>query len=114
MVGWQRYSLTMHSLIEDHQEQLDGLCRRFRVRRLEVFGSAADGTFRPESSDLDFLVDFFPLAPRDHYEAYFGLWEDLQSLFGRKVDLVEAGAIRNPYFIRGVNESREPVYAAEP
>ncbi len=104
----------MHRLIEEHKEQLDGLCRRFDVRRLEIFGSAADGTFKPESSDLDFLVEFVPLAPGDHYEAYFGLWEELQSLFGRKVDLVESDAMRNPYFIRGVNESRRPVYAAEP
>ena len=103
----------MVGVIEEHRERLETLCRRHHVRRLEVFGSAADGTFRPESSDLDFLVEFVPLSPAEHYEAFFGLWEDLRSLFGRKVDLVEAEAMRNPYFIRAVNESRQPVYATE-
>ena len=99
-------------LVEKERTTLAELCRRHRVHRLEVFGSAADGTFKPESSDLDFLVEFSPLSPGEHYEAFFGLWEELQALFGRKVDLVEPKAMRNPYFIRRVNESRKLVYAA--
>ena len=98
--------------IKNHVEQLEGLCRKHCVRRLEVFGSAADGTFDPDRSDLDFLVEYESLSPAEHYEAYFGLWEDLEALFGRKVDLVEPSAMRNPYFIRRVNESRKLVYAA--
>ena len=97
--------------IKNHVEQLEGLCRKHSVRRLEVFGSAADGTFDPDRSDLDFLVEYESLSPAEHYEAYFGLWEDLEALFGRKVDLVEPSAMRNPYFIRRVNESRKLVYA---
>lgn len=99
-------------LVEKERTTLVELCQRHRVRRLEVFGSAADGTFKPESSDLDFLVEFFPLDPGEHYEAYFGLWEGLEALFDWKVDLVEPQAMRNPYFIRRVNESRKLLYAA--
>lgn len=102
----------MMGIIEDLRDQVEYLCREHRVQRLEVFGSAADGTFNPESSDLDFLVQFLPLSPAEHYEGYFGLWEALEALFGRKVDLVEPQAMRNPYFIRRVNESRRTVYAA--
>lgn len=102
----------MIAIIDDQQEQLEALCRQHRVKRLEVFGSAADGTFKPESSDVDFLVEFVPLSSGEHYESYFGLWEGLQALFGRKVDLVEVQVMRNPYFIRRVNESRRLVYAA--
>ncbi len=104
----------MIGIIENLRDQVERLCRQHRVQRLEVFGSAADGTFDPESSDLDFLVQFFPLSPGEHYEAFFGLWEDLQALFRRKVDLVEADAMRNPYFIRAVDESRRLIYAEEP
>ncbi len=103
----------MIAIIEKQRERLAALCRQHRVRQLEVFGSAVDGTFDPARSDLDFLVEYFSLDPGEHYEAYFGLWEGLESLFGRKVDLVEKSAMRNPYFIREVNESRRPVYAAE-
>ncbi len=102
----------MVAVIEDQRHSLEALCRKHHVRRLEVFGSAADGTFDPDKSDLDFLVEYEVLCPADHYEAYFGLWEDLQALFQRKIDLVEPHTMRNPYFIREVNAAREIVYAA--
>ena len=102
----------MDSPVEDKREELNQLCERFKIRRLELFGSAADGTFDPETSDLDFLVEFLPLNPGEHFDAYFGLLEALQALFQRRIDLVETGAMRNPYFIRRVNESRTTIYAA--
>ncbi len=102
----------MVGTIDNQRTELERLCRKHRVRRLEVFGSAADGTFDPERSDLDFLVEYEQLSPSEHYEAYFGLWEDLQALFHRKVDLVEPHTMRNPYFIKEVNATRKPVYAA--
>ena len=102
----------MIAVIDEQEEQIEALCRKHRVRRLEVFGSAADGTFDPDKSDLDFLVDYEAMSPADHYEAYFGLWEDLQALFHRRIDLVEPHTMRNPYFIREVNAAREIVYAA--
>lgn len=101
----------MDRLIEDNHESVEQLCRRYRVDRLEVFGSAADGGFDPASSDLDFLVRFESCDPAEHYERYFGLLEALEALFGRPIDLVEAGAMRNPYFIREVSRSRTPIYA---
>lgn len=102
----------MIAVIDDQRDALEALCRRYHVRRLEVFGSAADGTFDPVRSDIDFLVEYVPLPPGEHYEAYFGLLENLEKLFGRKVDLLEPHTMRNPYFIREVNACREIVYAA--
>ncbi len=100
----------MVAIVDSKLSELEDLCRKHRVRRLEVFGSAADGTFDSDRSDLDFLVEYETLAPNDHYEAYFGLWEDLQVLFKRKIDLVEVGTIHNPFVLRRVNESRKLVY----
>ncbi len=102
----------MIAVLDQQRNRLEGLCRQHHVRRLEVFGSAADGTFNPESSDLDFLVEFEKLSPGEHYQAFFGLWKALHALFSRKVDLVESKAMRNPYFIRRVNESRKLIYDA--
>jgi predicted nucleotidyltransferase len=96
-------------LLRDHAE-IVALCRRFRVRRLDLFGSAATGQAR-EDSDLDFLVEFEPMA-EGYADAYFGLLEALQGMFGRPVDLVVISAIRNPYFRRSVENSREMLYAA--
>ena len=102
----------MVAIIDSRMNELEDLCRKHRVRRLEVFGSAADGTFDPERSDIDFLVEYEEQTPNEHYEAYFGLWEDLQALFDRKIDLVEPGTIHNPFVLRRVNESRKKVYDA--
>ncbi len=103
----------MIAAINKQREQLGAMCRRHRVRRLEVFGSAADGTFDAARSDIDFLVEYLPLQSGEHYETYFGLIEDLERLFGRHIDLVDTTCLRNPFFIQGVNESRTLVYEAQ-
>ncbi len=48
--------------ISSHREELEEVCRRFHVRRLDLFGSAASDDFDPAGSDLDFLVEFDPEA----------------------------------------------------
>jgi predicted nucleotidyltransferase len=95
-----------------HRQELQALCRRFHVRRLDLFGSAARGGFDPEHSDVDFIVEF-DRGPSQHpFDAYFGLKEGLEALLGRKVDLVELSAVRNPYLKASIEQSRENVYAA--
>jgi len=99
-------------LIETNLKQLGEICRRFSVTRLEIFGSAVDGTFDPERSDLDFLVEFDRPAGTNAFHQYFDFRSALAELFDREIDLVSARAMRNPYFIRAVNASRKLVYAA--
>ena len=101
----------MNSLIEAKRTQLEELCRRYRVRRIELFGSAAKGVFDSDKSDLDFLVTFQDLQSGQFADAYFGLLEGLQGLFGRPVDLVTASSIQNPYFLQTVEKTRTLIYA---
>lgn len=102
----------MIRLLYERRDEIAQLCRRHRVTRLEVVGSAASGNFDPETSDLDLLVEFLPLGPGERADAYFGLLEDLRELFGRPVDLVMTRAIRNPYFRQAIEQTREVLYAA--
>ena len=102
----------MIAVIAHHREELWDLCRRFHVRRLDVFGSAARGDFDPARSHLDFLVEFVPLQPGPYVDAFFGLKEGLEQLFGRTVDLVSAASIHNSYFRQNVEESKALLYAA--
>jgi len=103
----------MIRLIEDNREAIKDLCTRYRVRRLEVFGSAlTDRGFHAERSDIDFLVEFLPLKQGEYADSYFGLLEALEELFDRHVDLVMTGAIKNPYFLESVNRNRTVLYAA--
>ncbi|MEX2650407.1 MAG: nucleotidyltransferase domain-containing protein [Alphaproteobacteria bacterium] len=94
--------------IEANRAELETLCRRHHVLRLELFGSAATLRADQDVHDLDFLVEFEP-----HYtDVYFGLLESLERLFGRPVDLVVGSAIRNPYFRQSVDETKALLYAA--
>jgi len=101
----------IHEIVE-RRSDVEDLCRRFGVRRLEVFGSAATGALRADDSDLDFLVDFGPVASAGYADRYFGLLEALEELFGRPVDLVVASAIKNPYFRDSVERGKALLYAA--
>jgi hypothetical protein len=101
----------MTALVEEHKATLAELCRRFRVRRLYLFGSAATDRFNPNASDLDFLVELADRQPTGAYaDRYLGLAEALERLFGRRVDLVTEESIRNPYFRREVETSRQLIY----
>lgn len=100
----------MNALIADKLDQITESCQRHSVRRLAVFGSAVRDDFDPTRSDVDFLVDFEPMAPQPHADAYFGLLADLEALFGRPVDLVESGALRNPYRRREIEATQVPLH----
>ena len=102
----------MTSFIAQRRAEIEALCRRYRVRRLELFGSTAAGRDRPGESDLDLLVEFEPLPPGGYADAYFGLRESLEELSGREVDLVVASAVKNPYFRQSIERTKTLLYAA--
>jgi len=84
------------------------LCQRLRVRRLDLFGSAATEAFGADS-DVDVLVEF-DRQPGDLFNRYFELKEHLESIMGRSVDVVVADAIKNPYFKAKIEQSRKRLY----
>jgi len=98
--------------IIQQKTELERLCRLHHAQRLDLFGSAATGREKPGQSDLDFLVEFESLSPGSYADAYFGLLESLEQLFGRPVDLVVASAIKNPYFRQSVEQTKARRYAA--
>jgi hypothetical protein len=103
----------MHGLIERQRPAIAELCRRHRVWRLDVFGSGARGAdFDPGRSDVDFLVEFDTAAGEPTLKTFFALRDELAAVLGRRVDLVMAGSVTNPYVKAEVERSREPVYAA--
>ena len=103
----------MVSVIEHNRAALERLCAEYGVARLDVFGSAVTGEFDPARSDLDFLVEFLPGQELGRWLGhYFAFQAALEGLFGCKVDLVMPGAMKNPYFVREVNRTRRPLYAA--
>ena len=102
----------MISPIAQYRDEMEELCHRYHVRRLELFGSAVSGKFNPDTSDLDFLVTFEELEPAVYADAYLGLYESLTGLLGIHIELVSARAISNPYFLESIQRNRETLYAA--
>lgn len=101
-------------IVDDPQRAvLASLCRQFGVRRLDLFGSAArQHDFDPERSDVDLIVEFEAGAARKSWANYFDLKTGLEALFGRPVDLIEQGALQNPYILASVGRDRRPLYGA--
>lgn len=91
---------------------IDAACRRWKIRRLDVFGSYLRDDFGPES-DIDLLYDFRP-------DALWGLLhlvamqEEFASILGRPVDLVSRKAIEasgNYLLRRQILGAAEPIFA---
>ena len=102
----------MIAAIELRRDEIGRVCRKHRVRRLSLFGSATSERFAPSRSDVDVLVEFEKMVPTEHAGHYFGLQEDLEAVLRSPVDLVEAGPIRNPYFRQTVDASKVLLFEA--
>ncbi|MCX5644870.1 MAG: nucleotidyltransferase domain-containing protein [Phycisphaerae bacterium] len=101
----------MVALVEQKKTALAELCQQYRVQRLYVFGSAVMDRFDIRRSDIDFLVRFSDRQPTGEYaDRYLGFAEALEQLFDRPVDLVTEESIRNPFFRREVEATRQLLY----
>lgn len=89
--------------------EIAGLCQKFKVERLDLFGSAVNGEFH-DASDYDFLVRFQSIPLQDYFENFIGLQIALEKLLGRNVDLQEAQTLKNPYLIRSIEKKQLPIY----
>ncbi len=98
-------------LIEQNLDKIIELCKKFQLRRLWVFGSILTSRFN-DKSDVDLCVDFdwdnIPLM--DAADNFFDFQYALEDIFGRKVDLTDDSAVRNPYFREELNEKRRLIY----
>ncbi len=100
----------MNANVKVDPDVLAEFCRKWRVRELSIFGSALRDDFGPDS-DLDVLVSFDPGTPLD-IDGLLDMKEELETLFGRPVDLVEKEALRNPWRKHEILRTREVIYAS--
>ncbi|MCX5973313.1 MAG: nucleotidyltransferase family protein [Coprothermobacterota bacterium] len=95
--------------IEIPQQEIQAFCRRWKVQEFSLFGSVLREDFGP-TSDVDVLISFLPEAPWSLTE-WVEMADELAKLFGRKVDLVEKEALRNPFRRERILTTKEVVYA---
>jgi predicted nucleotidyltransferase len=91
---------------------LPSICREYRVRSLDVFGSAATSRFDPAHSDIDILGTFEDMDPGFCPDAYFGLHAALETLFERHVGLLTERSIENPLLGRSGEATRRCLYSS--
>lgn len=105
----------MHTAVADNRAAIAELCRRYRVRRLDVFGSAARGSdFDTTRSDADLLVEFEP-GQDPGMAGFMDLKQALELAIGRPVDLVDRLAVersRNYIRRRQILGEAEALYVA--
>ncbi|MBY0335962.1 MAG: nucleotidyltransferase domain-containing protein [Acetobacteraceae bacterium] len=98
--------------LRDQASGIEALCRRHRVARLDVFGSAARGVdFDAARSDIDLLVAY----EGGHVPAlgeFLALRDGLSAALGRPVDLAMASALQNPFLRARIEAERQPLFAA--
>ncbi len=92
-------------------EELRNACKAYKVKELYAFGSVVSGGLT-EASDLDFLVQFERTGSDGAFDQFMGFKDKLESLYGRRVDLLTLKRFRNPLFQLEIDRSKSLIYAA--
>ena len=105
--------MDLMTLIRDKYNDFVELCRTHKVDKIYAFGSSITDHFDPKKSDIDIVVKIDIDDPADRGEALLSLWDKLEALFGRKVDLLTDDSIRNPYLKSSINRTKRLIYDGE-
>ena len=102
----------MNAIIKNNKDSIFKLCQEKKVDKLYVFGSVLNENF-DINSDIDFVVKFNEDIPLLEYsDNYFELLFAFEDLFNKKVDLISEKSLKNPYFIKEINNTKQLIYAA--
>jgi predicted nucleotidyltransferase len=94
--------------IDIQTDKVAEFCRRNRIRELSLFGSVLRDDF-DEDSDVDILVELEPNAQHSLFDLV-RMEEELSTLLGRKVDLVEKSGLRNPFRRYEILRTRQVIF----
>lgn len=97
-------------LIKHQYTDFIDLCRSYKVDKMYAFGSSITDHFNPSSSDIDLIVSVDIANPADRGEALLLLWDKLEFLFKRKVDLLTEESIQNPYLRSSIDRTKKLIY----
>ena len=96
-------------IVKKNVAKLSKLCKKYKVSKLYAFGSVLTEKFTKES-DIDLLVSFENIELLEYADNYFDFKFSLEDLFKRKIDLLEDKAIKNPFFRKSIDNSKELIY----
>ena len=97
------------NIISENIHKLNNLCKKHKVKSLYAIGSVLTSRFR-DDSDIDLVVNFNDSEVEDSFVNFFDFQDALETLFARKVDLVDYSAINSNIFLSEVNRTRQFIY----
>lgn len=99
-------------LTEKQKDEILQLCEKSKVvAKLYFFGSVLTPRFNELTSDIDVFVEIEnTLSPEDRGEQLLILWDGLEALFNRKVDLLTENSLRNPYLKSEIEKNKKLIY----
>ena len=103
-------NIKIKSNLEIPLDKIEAFCRKWKIKEFALFGSVLREDFSPDS-DIDVLVTFEP-GGGITFDNRVEMQDELAAIFGRKVDMVEKDAIRNPFRRHNILTTKEFVYAA--
>lgn len=98
------------NIVENHIDNVKWLCATHNVETMYLFGSALNSGFTA-ACDIDFLVKFIPIDLAAYFDNYMNFKENLKTLLGRDVDLLEEQTLKNPILINSINKNKELIYS---
>ncbi|MPR35047.1 nucleotidyltransferase family protein [Salmonirosea aquatica] len=102
--------MELPSEIKLHFDELTRLCEKYSVHKLYSFGSINTDHFDHEKSDVDLWVELEPMPPLEKGEKLMNLWDDLEVLFSRKVDLLTEQPLKNPILQQSIEKNKRLIY----
>lgn len=100
----------LFDFIRDNTDKFEEICKAHTVEKLYAFGSSITDEFDFEKSDIDLLVHLDIDNPLDRGEALMSLWDELESFFSKKVDLLTTDSLKNPYLKKSIEETKVEIY----
>jgi predicted nucleotidyltransferase len=97
----------------DYSEEIANLCRQYNVKYLGLHGSGPNQEDAgSEDPEITFLVEFFPMEPKQYGTCYFGLEKELQDMFGPHAGLCDLTDITLPELLRTLTKRKTDIYKA--
>jgi predicted nucleotidyltransferase len=102
--------MMIQPLLQSNLSELQKIFRSHKVKKAYAFGSICTPRFN-ENSDIDFLISFEEnMDPLEEGENHLRLFDLVETLFKRPVDLIVEKSVKNPYFIKVMNKTRTAIY----
>ena len=105
--------MNLVTLLKEKYTDFVDLCRSHQVDKIYAFGSSITAHFDPSKSDIDLVVKIDVEDPLDRGEVLLSLWDKLEVLFDKKVDLLTDDSIRNPYLKSNIDRTKKLIYDRE-